>query len=347
LSRVIMCTVGTSLISTWERRTHTDQPPGLSDLVDLISADEECCTESNSLSHLSLNPVYDYLYLLGSETEEGKLCCAALEEYYTQKGFRYVFPIVIRGLNSNYNDFQERGLPNLVKEMSVIYENHPGKKCVINATGGYKGQTSYATLFGIVMGIEVVYIYQDFKSIISFPEMPLIFNRDLINEYSEVFSMIVSTESANEARKLIKTLPKSLHGFFEKKHNGYDYSPVGRIFLAALNSSSHTKKYAIRTYKNHTSLWGDGINDIESIDNPDVRLIFRRIFDASESVSAVFLDEMRPGNSSETYMEYVETFPGALRYLLHTSQGSEFIKVEVVAGHERTTLERLGRKIYP
>ncbi|MGI6548470.1 MAG: hypothetical protein ACOX4Q_00325 [Syntrophomonadales bacterium] len=117
--------------------------------------------------------------------------------------------------------------------------------------------------------------------------------------------------------------------------------------MAALDSYVANNRYTIRTYKNHTSLWGDGINDISLINDPDIRLIFKRIFEASESVTAIFLDEMRRGSSDETYLEYVETFPGALRYLVHTPSGSEFIKIEVLAGHERTTLERLGRKIFP
>lgn len=346
MHRIILCTVGTSLISAWSH-TSGEVPPCHSDLVGLIASDEESSAESNSLRHLVLDPVYDYLYLLGSETEDGKMCSAALADYYTGQGFRYVLPIAIKGLNSNYNDFQERGLPNLVKEMSTIYENHPEAQFVINATGGYKGQTAYATLFGIVMGIQVVYIYHDFKRLISFPEMPLVFNRDLIREYSEVFSSIISAERPKEARQLIKTLPKSLQGFFEKSIGGYDYSPVGRIFLAALGSSAANNRYTIRTYKNHTSLWGDGINDISLITDPDIRLIFKRIFEVSDSVTSIFFDEMRPGNSSETFLEYVETFSGALRYLVHTPGGSEFIKIEVLAGHERTTLERLGRKIYP
>ncbi|MDD9271492.1 hypothetical protein ACFPES_31100 [Paenibacillus sp. GCM10023248] len=43
-------------------------------------------------------------------------------------------------------------------------------------------------------------------------------------------------------------------------------------------------------------------------------------------------------------MEYVETQNQALRYLLFTTAGAEYIKVEVFPGMERETLRLLGKK---
>ena len=90
---------------------------------------------------------------------------------YTQKDFD-MFSYCHQGLNSNYVIFQERGLPNLVKEMSVIYENHHRKKCVINATGGYKGQTSYAISLEIALGMGSFTYIRTLKVLSVFQKCP-------------------------------------------------------------------------------------------------------------------------------------------------------------------------------
>lgn len=345
MHQVVICTVGTSLITTWER-VHSGKHPSGDDLLSFLKTGINSCAEANSLFKLDIKKDYDYIYLISSDNDPGKLCTRTLYDFYCKEGFRYVSEVYVPGLTTNYYDFQNRGLPNLIKEMSEIYENHSGMDFVINATGGYKAQTAFATLFGHLMGIEVVYIHEDFKSLIRFPAMPIDCNRSLIKEYNDTFQKILAADNRKEGRELIKSLPKSLQGFFEKSNGGYDYSAVGRVFLTALNKGTTNDRYVVRTYKNHTSLWGDGLNDLNSITDPQVRLIFRRLFDACEAVTAIHLDETKSARTQDTFMEYVETTPGALRYFLQTPIGSQYIKVEVLQGSERNALERLGRKIY-
>ncbi|RDE23748.1 hypothetical protein DV713_15980 [Parageobacillus thermoglucosidasius] len=54
----------------------------------------------------------------------------------------------------------------------------PGREeeCVINATGGYKAQISFAGLIGQVLKIPVYYLFEGFASVISLPEMPVFFD---------------------------------------------------------------------------------------------------------------------------------------------------------------------------
>ncbi len=127
----------------------------------------------------------------------------------------------------------------------------------------------------------------------------------------------------------------------------YDFSPTGRIFMMAHAHESKRNDCVIRTLKSHSSLWGDGINDFGRIHDPDVRIIFKRIFDNCPAVTAIFLDEMQALHAEKTFLEFIEKLPGALRYRVRTPNGSEYIKIEVLPGYEQTTLERLGKLIYP
>lgn len=346
MRRVILTTTGTSLLTSWEKRN-----PGRKydpeQLARALAEGELNSAEAASLAKLELDPVYDYVYLFASDTSEGTVCMEALSRYLAEKGQMYVDPVTIKGLNKNYHDFQTRGLPNLFGKLTETVQRHAGAKVIINATGGFKAQTSYATFFGIMSGLEVVYMHEDFSSLLVFPPMPVGCDTPYILQHKEVFAEITRAASKKEARQLIDNLPTQLRGFFMKDGERYVYSPIGTFFMSQMEKESRARSYTVRTNKNHTSLWGDGIQELARIKDAEVRDLFRKIFDTVPYVTAVFLDEMVPKNTlGELYMEYVETQNQALRYLMHTPQGSEYIKIEVLPGMEKEALRLLGKRIY-
>lgn len=345
LRRVIITTAGISLLIGWKNR-YGKNTATLPELTFHLKESSGVCAETHSLAKLGPDPRYDHLYFLGSGTGDGRLCMDAIVHHYHSQGFQYVLSEAIPGLGRNYADMQQRGLINLLQSLSKIIQYHPGASCVINATGGFKAQTSFATLFGILLGIEVVYLHEDFGGLLRFPPMPVAFDYQLINEYGDAFSQVLRAESNKDARDLIKTLPSSLQGFFQKMNGHYGYSPVGRLFLEAAGTKVGEKAYTIRSYKSHASVWGDGVDNIGQISEP-ARSIMRRIFDCSDAVTAIYLDEMVNRRDPEIHFEYIETRNHALRYLVHTPKGGQYIKVEVLPGHERRVLHRIGRRIYP
>lgn len=349
MNRVIISTTGTSLLTNWKRVHDSSEEPSFQDLLSFINANEEASAETNSLSKLNIDPNRDVLYFVGSDTPDGRFSLQVIEHYYQSKGYNYVFPQYVVGLkNRDYHDFQTRGLPNLLKTLCTIRENHLGTHLIINATGGFKAQTAYATLFGIIFGIEVVYLYEDFKNLLRFPQMPINIDSGLIKSHMETITKIIQSDTKKESRQLLNTLPVSLRGFLEKRGDYYEYSPVGRVFMAALELDNQVcRQYVVRTYKSHTSLWGDGINSIEEITDAEVRELFYRIFDCSGAVTSIFLDDMVHRKSEEVYLEYRETVGNSLRYLLHTPYGGEYLKLEVIPGHEKEVMRRIGKKIYP
>ncbi len=345
MQRVTITTAGISLLNNWKGKNE-GQAPSLSKLCAYLDEFPDGSAETNSLNKLTLDPRYDHLYIIGSGTDDGKLCLDAIVQHYQSQGFHYVLSESIPGLSKNYADMQRRGLINLLHSLSRIIESHPGVPTIINATGGFKAQTSFATLFGIFLGIEVVYLHEDFGNLLRFPPMPVACDYRLVSEYKEKFNEILEAGSKGEAQRIIKTLPASLQGFFHKDDGCCTYSPVGKMFIASMGTKSGRKTYKVRTYKNHTSLWGDGINDIEEISDPVVRSLFYRIFDCSDAVTEIYLDEMVNRRDAQVFFEYVETVNHA-RYLVHTPKDGQYIKVEVLPGNEHQVLKRIGKRIYP
>jgi putative CRISPR-associated protein (TIGR02619 family) len=346
--RVIATTAGTSLLSSWEKtEAGSGRAPGKQELVGLLQEQRATCAEWASLSQLEPDKQYDYIYLLTSDTDSGKLCAEAIVEYLQALGFLYTEIVTIKGLNKNNHDFETQGLPNLLEKLAAIKEKHAGAQMIINATGGFKAQTSYATFFGILSGLEVVYLHEDFRSIVTFPPMPVGCDVHFIMQHQDRFGEIIRAESKKEARQRINDLPVQLRGFFKKEGDRYHYSPIGRFFLSHLEKLTNSRRCIVRTNKNHTSLWGDGIQEIDRIRDAEVREMLIKIFDTVPYATAIFLDEMVHRSRDEVYMEYVETQNQALRYLVYTPYGSEYVKIEVLPGMEKESFRLLGRKIYP
>jgi len=345
--RVIITTTGTSLLTSWERANGGQgKTPDKHILLAALKEQVLNCAELASLSRLELNRQYDYVYLVSSDTGQGALCTEAIEGALNDDGFLYTESVIVKGLTKNVQDFETRGLPNLFERLAEIREKHAGARLLINATGGFKAQTAYATFFGIVTGLEVVYMHEDFNSLITFPPMPVACDTNYVLQHQTRFGDILAATAKKEARRMIDDLPVDLRGFFKKENDRYVYSPIGRFFVSFMDKLTTRKDYTIRSNKNHTSLWGDGIQEIERIRDGEVRALFRKIFDTVPFVTALFLDEMVHRGKEEIFMEYVETQNQALRYILFTTAGAEYIKVEVLPGMEKETLRLLGKRIY-
>jgi putative CRISPR-associated protein (TIGR02619 family) len=348
MRRVIITTVGTSLISTWERNVNNpgEMSVGQS-LFESLKTKKIKAAETDSIAKLNPDKQYDYLYLVSSDTDRGIKCADVLANYYTDEGYMYVEKRVIRNVGRSLDDFQNYGMMNLFEEFSKIVEDHANAKIIINATGGFKAMTSYATFFGITHGYEVVYLFEEYRDILEFPPLPVSIDNQYILPYMNQFNEIIAAQRKLDARLLIEQLPESLRGFFRKQGDKYDYSAIGRLFLQRLKRETNSRACTIRTNTNHTSIWGDGIQDIGRISDSDIRDIFRKIFDTVPYVTCIFLDEMFYSSThGEPYMEYVETLNQALRYKIYTSYGAQNIKIEVLQGMEKESLRLLGKKIY-
>lgn len=218
MRRVIVTTSGTSLLTSWDRMVEVKGTiPDASALLTDLRDKSLNCAEIASLSKLELDKQHDYLYFLTSDTGPGLVCATAIADYWIGQGHLYTEVVPIKGLNKNEHDFQTRGLPNLLEKLMEIKEKLAGSRMIINATGGFKAQTSYATFFGIMMGAEVVYLHEDFKSLLEFPPKPVSVDNAFILQFKEHFGEKLLKRLAEKKRDGLSTSFRRSCGAFSRR----------------------------------------------------------------------------------------------------------------------------------
>jgi putative CRISPR-associated protein (TIGR02619 family) len=193
---VLICTVGTSLKSNLERAT--DKPlatlldsnniKALSlELSNLAPEDRMLGAEINSVAGIVNKGMLAeriYLYLLVSDTLDGIKIGDLLKAYFSRHlntlAFEHVEKQVIEDLTDKSAErFRRQGLRNLVKAIAEIVRRH-GTDCVlINATGGYKAQISFAGMIGQALEIPVCYLFEKFSEVIELPPQPIAMDMNL------------------------------------------------------------------------------------------------------------------------------------------------------------------------
>ena len=188
--RTVICTTGTSVTggkikfdqsidteeaSTKYRREIDDRLRSLcSDAPETYMI--PASAESNSLFRMELNPS-DRVYLLHSDTADGKICAEAVENLIRRSwNLRDVRLSEITGLQvANGHRFRRTGINSLFEELDRIYRRHQ-REIWLNVTGGYKSVVPYVTLFGQLFQLPVVYIFERSESLITLPPAPINFD---------------------------------------------------------------------------------------------------------------------------------------------------------------------------
>ena len=190
MKNVLISTVGTSLQGNLlraddEKISDVLVKKNIKALALSLSAfepeDRICGAEINSITSIlkkGLLNKCDHLYLLVSETEDGVLVGDILEAYYGRRqnpnGFEHVKKHVIQGLSdASPHLFRTEGLRNLVKIIAEIVKRHGSQATLINATGGYKAQISFAGMIGQALEIPVCYLFERFSDVITLPPQPI------------------------------------------------------------------------------------------------------------------------------------------------------------------------------
>jgi putative CRISPR-associated protein (TIGR02619 family) len=191
MRHTLICTVGTSLKSNLERhpegrdwlelysqgrfRDLARALAGLPPENRLLGA-EINSTDSIMAKGILADPLY--LHLLVSDTQDGQNLGQLLAFYYQEKKnprrFEHVDWQPLVGLtDENPHRFKTQGLRHLVTAMATISRQRGPERVVINATGGYKAQISFAGLIGQALNIPVCYLFERFSEVIILPPQPV------------------------------------------------------------------------------------------------------------------------------------------------------------------------------
>ncbi len=240
--RILLNTVGTSILSHWK-----DEYPELSDesrrrlaarLSSLPRDDRRLGAELNSIHSIAQQEEItpgDQVYFLVSDTKEGRFVGRLLNDVVAAWGYRTAEPEVVKNLQSDDPKAFEQGLRNLVRIIARLYRSHrnEGEEILLNATGGYKAQISFAGLIGQVFGVSVFYQFENFKQAIQLPPLPVSFDLTDWLAYRHVFDALEDGDGGellrvNDSR--LKELPQKLRVLLDHSQGFVTLNALGELY---------------------------------------------------------------------------------------------------------------------
>ncbi|MEM0359008.1 MAG: putative CRISPR-associated protein [Candidatus Hadarchaeales archaeon] len=170
-------TTGTSTLTN--ARKEMGKEPTEEELLSFVKRDpRRASAELNTLLPLleERKDMQHYVYLLHSDTEEGRLCARVLQSFLSQLKLRICAKSVeIAGLGDP-KKFRN-GLANLLEKVVRLIKSHYLQKDMVyvHATGGFKPETAIALLASNLPGVgaPVLYIHESFREVVRLPAMPV------------------------------------------------------------------------------------------------------------------------------------------------------------------------------
>lgn len=232
--RTIIVTLGTSLIGNAKKAGMEGNLQGYLERCQREGKLHEASAETNSLIRLLKEG--DKIVFLYSDTDDAKQIVGILQKFYEKEGYT-VEARLIPHLNYKESSFKVRGLRSFVAVLTetIEHERKAGCDVLINATGGFKAEASYATLVGMLFKVPVYYLHELFKEIIAFPPIPIEWDCSLIDNHYEFFKqMRFDVRETREVDAQLNWLPlddrERIYPLLVEEE-GYTYlSPAGVAF---------------------------------------------------------------------------------------------------------------------
>ncbi len=146
-------------------------------------------SEANSL--LQIAKLDDSLVLLHTQTLNAIRCVNLLGDYFRDEGYKHTRLVPLE-FQDDAKHIETTGLRNLLDTLiKEIGEAQKRKQdVVINATAGFKAQVVYSTMIGMIYHVPVKYLYEDFKSVVTFNPVALDWDTSLFLTYTSFFRWI-------------------------------------------------------------------------------------------------------------------------------------------------------------
>lgn len=208
---VLICTVGTSLLGHLERSASPAPKAAYQErnakglvlaLLGLDPSERSLGAEINSITSILRQRVLQgrrRLVLLVSDTPDGAFLGQVLRQYYEHRDNPYYFNQVtvetLAGLTAaDPQRFRREGLRNLVRAIAKEVQREGANRLVINATGGYKAQISFAGMIGQALEIPVCYLFEEFSEVIELPPQPIALDLSFWLAHADLFFALARDE---------------------------------------------------------------------------------------------------------------------------------------------------------
>jgi putative CRISPR-associated protein (TIGR02619 family) len=240
--RALLNTVGTSILGHWKEAyaelSEESRRRLVARLAGLARDDRRLGAELSSIHSIAQQgeiAIGDRIYFLVSDTREGRFVGRLLDEVARAWGYRTADPVVVKGLQSDDPRAFERGLRNLVRAIGRIYRERTAEKeqVLLNATGGYKAQISFAGLIGQVFEIPVFYQFEAFPRAIKLPPLPVSFAFDDWLAYRDILEALDEGEGGSLLRAddpRLKRLPIRFEVLLERSQGFVTLSALGELY---------------------------------------------------------------------------------------------------------------------
>ncbi len=258
---ILISTAGTSLLANLSKSSdeylkkmveHGDAKKISEHLCSVESNDWICGAEINSVNSIIEKELLGANYfhiILVSDTPSGTLVGKILEEYYTTRHnrksrFNSAGFETVTGLSSDdARRFKTEGLKNLVRLIATTVRSYGSHRIIINATGGFKAQISFAGMIGQALDIPVCYMFENFSEVITLPPQPVSFDFDFWLQNYDLFCQLDAVMEMEE--KWIYT-DERFHVLMDhvKVDNKllYDLSATGLLFHETFRNRFKTRQ---------------------------------------------------------------------------------------------------------
>jgi putative CRISPR-associated protein (TIGR02619 family) len=194
-------------------------------------------SEANSLLRMADHD--DHLVLLHTKTPEAIQCVKLLQNYFQNEGYKYVRLEPLE-FESDPKHVETTGLRNLINALinEIKKAQDKDQQVVINATAGFKAQVVYSTMIGMIYQVPVKYIYEDFKTIVTFNPIAIDWNTSLFLTYDAFFSWFdAEPRTQKEVEHYLKDCPD------RERINAFLTSPDtdGEVFLTYMGNALYQK----------------------------------------------------------------------------------------------------------
>jgi putative CRISPR-associated protein (TIGR02619 family) len=276
MARIIISTVGTSLIGNAKKENNQD-------LVSFIRSmgEEKASAETNALKSLS-EPGDEFIFL-ASDSDDGRNCAKSLESYFSSKKHKCEV-IKLTGLTGNPNEFTNKGLIELIRLLGTLFhEKSKNHEVILNANGGYKSESAIAATVAQLFSIPTYYIHETFKSEIKVPSLPVGWDNEVIDMVGPILEeMSLETFTYEQLKDHFKNLGLDSYfsrtlPFFENVNDKWQLGALGFVVfdIAEREIQSSTdevwlSKSAAKTLRN-SNMKNVLIKNLNKLRNPRLR----------------------------------------------------------------------------
>ena len=110
--------------------------------------------------------------LYETDTGTGLFCARVIKAHLESRGYRVREPIVVKGFGQGY-DFFEEALASIMDALTKTI-GRGDYRVYLNATGGFKPETTFAVITALLHGVRAVYyVHESFQEVVILPAPPL------------------------------------------------------------------------------------------------------------------------------------------------------------------------------